>query len=142
MQTAHGCNVVKAGLRCSFLSVFWIAVVYGLAGVQALSSKVHQQLLALPAAAMCPELTAHMCAVMRHLLEDPATLLAAMEAEIRATLSPHRGTGAPLISHVVQLLRLWPTTPLSVLVACEHALPEELESISGLTCDNLNTSWN
>lgn len=50
---------------------------------------MHKLLLTLPARATCPELTAHMCAIMRHLLEDPATLQAAMEAEIRSTLAPH-----------------------------------------------------
>ena len=40
-----------------------------------------------------------MCAIMRHLLEDPATLQAAMEAEIRSTLAPHtREAGTSLVA--------------------------------------------
>ena len=44
-------------------------------------------MLDLPAACFQPELEPFISAIMRHILEDPATLQAAMEAEIRATLN-------------------------------------------------------
>ena len=44
-------------------------------------------MLDLPAACFQPELEPSISAIMRHILEDPATLQAAMEAEIRATLN-------------------------------------------------------
>ena len=54
---------------------------------QALDARVHHIILALPGCAFRPEHAAHICAIMRHLLEDPATLQAAMEAEIRSALN-------------------------------------------------------
>lgn len=54
---------------------------------QALDAGVHHAILDLPGCAFRPEHAAHICAVMRHLLEDPATLQAAMEAEIRSALN-------------------------------------------------------
>ena len=66
---------------CALLTCLWCGC------GQALSGKVHHLVLSLPAAALKPEHAAHMCAIMRHLLEDPATLQAAMEAEIRSTLT-------------------------------------------------------
>ena len=68
------------------LTCFWPGA------AQALSGKVHHLILSLPAAALKPEHAAHMCAIMRHLLEDPATLRAAMEAEIRSTLTARSPT--------------------------------------------------
>lgn len=55
--------------------------------LQALDARVHHTILDLPGCAFQPEHAAHICAIMRHLLEDPATLQAAMEAEIRSALN-------------------------------------------------------
>ncbi len=55
--------------------------------MQALDAGVHHTILDLPGCAFRPEHAAHICAIMRHLLEDPATLQAAMEAEIRSALN-------------------------------------------------------
>ena len=55
--------------------------------LQALDAGVHHTILDLPGCAFRPEHAAHICAIMRHLLEDPATLQAAMEAEIRSALN-------------------------------------------------------
>jgi len=48
-------------------------------------------ILGLPAAALRPELEPAVSAIFRHLLEDPATLQAAMEAEIRSALAGWAG---------------------------------------------------
>jgi hypothetical protein len=48
-------------------------------------------ILGLPAAALRPELEPAVSAIFRHLLEDPATLQAAMEAEIRSALASWAG---------------------------------------------------
>ena len=47
-------------------------------------------MLDLPVSALAAELEPYMTALMRHILEDPATLQAAMEAEIRSTLASSR----------------------------------------------------
>jgi len=76
--------------------------------VQVLAGKGPKLVLDLPAACFQPELEPSISAIMRHILEDPATLQAAMEAEIRATLSkqkpPVSRTGAPLLPYTVALL--------------------------------------
>ena len=58
--------------------------------VQVLAGKGPKLVLDLPAACFRPELEPSISAIMRHILEDPATLQAAMEAEIRATLSKQK----------------------------------------------------
>ena len=73
-------------------------------GMQVLAGKGPKLVLDLPAACFQPQLEPSISAIMRHILEDPATLQAAMEAEIRATLSkqktPPNRTGSPLrLSH-------------------------------------------
>ena len=55
--------------------------------MQALDAGMHHLILDIPGCAIRPEHAAHICAIMRHLLEDPATLQAAMEAEIRSALT-------------------------------------------------------
>jgi len=72
---------------------------------QALDAGVHHLILDIPGCALRPEHAAHICAIMRHLLEDPATLQAAMEAEIRSALTekaPTR-TGGDSFSHLLNL---------------------------------------
>ena len=68
--------------------------------MQVLAGKGPKLVLDLPAACFKPTLEPSISAIMRHILEDPATLQAAMEAEIRATLSkqktPPNRTGAIL----------------------------------------------
>ena len=58
--------------------------------LQVLAGKGPKLVLDLPAACFRPELEPSISAIMRHILEDPATLQAAMEAEIRATLSKQK----------------------------------------------------
>ncbi len=58
--------------------------------MQVLAGKGPKLVLDLPAACFRPELEPSISAIMRHILEDPATLQAAMEAEIRATLSKQK----------------------------------------------------
>lgn len=58
--------------------------------MQVLAGKGPKLVLDLPAACFQPELEPSISAIMRHILEDPATLQAAMEAEIRATLSKQK----------------------------------------------------
>ena len=69
--------------------------------MQVLAGKGPKLVLDLPAACFRPELEPSISAIMRHILEDPATLQAAMEAEIRATLSkqktPANRSGDPLL---------------------------------------------
>ena len=69
-----------------------------------LSGKGPKLVLDLPAACFQAELEPSISALMRHILEDPATLQAAMEAEIRATLgkqkAPPGSAGAALIAHL------------------------------------------
>ena len=70
----------------------------GMACVQVLAQKGPRLLLELPSACFTPVLEAYMSAIMRHMLEDPATLQAAMEAEILSTLASGgraRQPGAP-----------------------------------------------
>lgn len=55
-----------------------------------LAGKGPKLVLDLPPACFQPELEPSISAIMRHILEDPATLQAAMEAEIRATLSKQK----------------------------------------------------
>ena len=66
--------------------------------MQVLAGKGPKLVLDLPAGCFKPTLEPSISAIMRHILEDPATLQAAMEAEIRATLSkqktPPNRTGA------------------------------------------------
>lgn len=47
-------------------------------------------ILEVPLACFTPDLEPYISAIMRHILEDPVTLQAAMEAEIRSTLSKGR----------------------------------------------------
>ncbi len=52
----------------------------------ALNRGCHRLLLSLPAACYMPSFVLvepHVCAVLRHMMEDPATLEAWMESEIR-----------------------------------------------------------
>ena len=52
----------------------------------ALNRGCHRMLLSLPAACCMPSfvlIEPHVCAVLRHMMEDPATLEAWMESEIR-----------------------------------------------------------
>ncbi|KAK9830284.1 hypothetical protein WJX72_010812 [[Myrmecia] bisecta] len=63
--------------------------------LQVLAGKGHKLILDLPASCLLPELEPYMSAIMRHILEDPATLQAAMEAEIRNTLVSPAGRGRP-----------------------------------------------
>ena len=57
--------------------------------LQVLAGGCHRILLELPSECMHapPNHEPFMTAILRHILEDPATLQAAMEAEIRNTLS-------------------------------------------------------
>ena len=52
-------------------------------------------ILEVPLACFTPDLEPYISAIMRHILEDPVTLQAAMEAEIRSTLSKGRRTPKP-----------------------------------------------
>lgn len=61
-----------------------------------LREKGHRLALDLPVSALGPELEPYMTALMRHILEDPATLQAAMEAEIRSTLASQRNSPSGL----------------------------------------------
>lgn len=56
-----------------------------------LAARGPRLILGLPAAALRPELEPAVSAIFRHLLEDPATLQAAMEAEIRNVVSGWTG---------------------------------------------------
>ncbi len=58
--------------------------------MQVLAGKGPRLILELPLACFSPDLEPYISAIMRHILEDPATLQAAMEAEIRSTLSKGR----------------------------------------------------
>ncbi len=58
---------------------------------QVLAAGGPRLILGLPAAALRPELEPAVSAIFRHLLEDPATLQAAMEAEIRSALAGWAG---------------------------------------------------
>ncbi|KAK9866343.1 hypothetical protein WJX84_006185 [Apatococcus fuscideae] len=60
--------------------------------LKVLREKGHRLALDLPVSALGPELEPYMTALMRHILEDPATLQAAMEAEIRSTLASQRNS--------------------------------------------------
>ena len=57
---------------------------------QVLAGKGPKLVLDLPPACFRAELEPAISALMRHILEDPATLQAAMEAEIRATLGKQK----------------------------------------------------
>lgn len=52
-----------------------------------LALKGPRLILELPGACFLPEHEPYVSAIFRHILEDPVTLQAAMEAEIRNTLS-------------------------------------------------------
>ena len=54
---------------------------------QVLQGKGLRLVLDLPGACFLPEHEPYIAAIARHILEDPATLQAAMEAEIRNTLA-------------------------------------------------------
>ncbi len=58
---------------------------------QVLAARGPRLILGLPAAALRAELEPAVSAIFRHLLEDPLTLQAAMEAEIRNVLSSWAG---------------------------------------------------
>jgi E3 ubiquitin-protein ligase HUWE1 len=55
-----------------------------------LQGKGPKLILDLPASCFLPEHEPYISAIMRHILEDPATLQVAMEAEIRNTLTKGR----------------------------------------------------
>ena len=73
--------------------------------MQALDAGMHHLILDTPQeCAMWLEIAAHICAIMRHLLEDPATLQAAMEAEIRSALTQKASrTGGDLPSFFLDI---------------------------------------
>lgn len=56
-------------------------------GLQVLALRGPRLILELPGACFLPEHEPYVSAIFRHILEDPVTLQAAMEAEIRNTLS-------------------------------------------------------
>ena len=62
-----------------------------------LAGKAPKLILDMPLACFSPDLEPYISAIMRHILEDPITLQAAMEAEIRSTLSKgrHKPSGYP-----------------------------------------------
>lgn len=60
----------------------------------ALAAHAHAALLALPPLLFRLELAPYMAAVLRHLLEDPSTLAAAIEAEVRGALAERSRGGA------------------------------------------------
>ena len=55
--------------------------------VQVLAAKGPKMILELPGACFLPEHEPHVSTIFRHILEDPVTLQAAMEAQIRNILS-------------------------------------------------------
>ena len=55
--------------------------------VQVLAARGPRLILEMPGACFLPEHEPYVSAIFRHILEDPVTLQAAMEAEIRNTLS-------------------------------------------------------
>ncbi len=72
---------------------------------QVLAGRGPKLILDLPLACFTPDLEPYISAIMRHILEDPVTLQAAMEAEIRSTLTKGRApkpsgypSGAPWCS--------------------------------------------
>lgn len=65
----------------------------GTAGIQVLAGGGPRLILDLPGACFLPEHEPYVSAIFRHILEDPVTLQAAMEAEIRNTLAA-RGSQA------------------------------------------------
>ncbi|BDA45426.1 probable E3 ubiquitin-protein ligase HUWE1 [Coccomyxa sp. Obi] len=65
--------------------------------LKVLAGKGPKLILDMPLACFTPDLEPYISAIMRHILEDPITLQAAMEAEIRSTLSKgrHKPSGYP-----------------------------------------------
>lgn len=55
--------------------------------LQVLAARGPRLILEMPGACFLPEHEPYVSAIFRHILEDPVTLQAAMEAEIRNTLS-------------------------------------------------------
>ena len=55
--------------------------------MQVLAARAPKLILELPGACFLPEHEPYVSAIFRHILEDPVTLQAAMEAEIRNTLA-------------------------------------------------------
>ncbi len=70
---------------------------FSFAILQVLAGKGPKLILDMPLACFTPDLEPYISAIMRHILEDPITLQAAMEAEIRSTLSKgrHKPSGYP-----------------------------------------------
>lgn len=77
--------------------------------MQVLAGKGPKLILELPLACFSPDLEPYISAIMRHILEDPATLQAAMEAEIRSTLSKGRVPKPSGYPSGAPCLRLWLT---------------------------------
>lgn len=78
----------------------------GMACLQILSAGVPRQILDLPGSCFLPEHEPYVSAIFRHILEDPVTLQAAMEAEIRNTLTA-RGSQANAAGG--EIGRAWPS---------------------------------
>ncbi|KAK9821448.1 hypothetical protein WJX81_000342 [Elliptochloris bilobata] len=85
--------------------------------LKVLAARGPRLILGLPAAALRPELEPAVSAIFRHLLEDPVTLQAAMEAEIRNVVSsctggargaagggPYAGAGAMQVHKLLSVL--------------------------------------
>lgn len=94
--------------------------------MQVLREKGHRLALDLPVSALGPELEPYMTALMRHILEDPATLQAAMEAEIRSTLASQRNSPSGLPRYAAG------DTPLRAL-SLEHDTPLEFALLKKVT---------
>ncbi|KAL4856977.1 E3 ubiquitin-protein ligase UPL1 [Chlorella vulgaris] len=108
-----------------------------------LAARGHVQLLTLPPAAFRPELEPFMAAVFRHILEDPSTLQAAMEAEIRSTLNekgrsgsyaysrnPAGGLSLPMRTFLTALAPVAARQPRVFVAACRATV--EIKDMGGL----------
>ncbi|KAI3425184.1 hypothetical protein D9Q98_008953 [Chlorella vulgaris] len=108
-----------------------------------LAARGHVQLLTLPPAAFRPELEPFMAAVFRHILEDPSTLQAAMEAEIRSTLNekgrsgsyaysrnPAGGLSLPMRTFLTALAPVAARQPCVFVAACRATV--EIKDMGGL----------
>jgi len=80
---------VKRSLFALVLTALLRPLQFGLTrgGLQVLAARGPRLILELPGACFLPEHEPYVSAIFRHILEDPVTLQAAMEAEIRNTLS-------------------------------------------------------
>jgi len=96
--------------------------------LQVLAARGPRLILEMPGACFLPEHEPYVSAIFRHILEDPVTLQAAMEAEIRNTLSA-RGQHADAagLLQPAPLLHCWKGSFVQFVISVIALIPADMQ---------------